>query len=120
MVTVGSQLEESSTKELLLWLLRKRRRLRVKGFSMMPLLQPGEEVLVDITAYKKKPPQLGDLVVATHPYLPELHLIKRVAQVLEDGSCFLIGENISVSTDSRSFGLVALEKIVGRVTSRFP
>ncbi len=119
-VILGRDLEESNIEELLLWLLRKRRRLRVKGFSMMPLLQPGEEILVDIKAYEKKLPQLGDLVIAVHPNYPNLRLIKRVAQVSEDGYCFLIGDNTSASTDSRSFGLVALEQIVGRVTSRFP
>ena len=86
----------------------------------MPLLQPGEEILVDIKAYENKLPQLGDLVIAIHPDSPNLRLIKRVAQVSEDGHCFLIGDNTSASTDSRSFGLVALEQIIGRVTSRFP
>ena len=112
-------LKESTYTELLLWLLRKRKRFRVTGLSMMPLLKPGEEILVDFKAYQKSPPQVGDLVVAAHPYRPDLQIIKRVALVSEDGSCFLRGDNLTESSDSRSFGVVAAEKILGRVTSRF-
>ncbi|MGB7520209.1 MAG: nickel-type superoxide dismutase maturation protease [Spirulinaceae cyanobacterium] len=117
---MGRELRESSTKELLLWLLRKRWRLRVTGVSMLPLLQPGEEILVDTRAYKNELPKLGDLVVAKHPHLANLRLIKRVSKVFEDGSCFLKGDNALASTDSRSFGLVDSQQILGRVTSRFP
>ncbi len=87
---------------------------------MLPLLQPGEEILVDTQAYKNKLPKPGDLVVAKHPHLSNLRLVKRVTGVFEDGSCFLKGDNASASTDSRSFGLVNSEQILGRVTSRLP
>ncbi len=112
-------LKDSTYTELLLWLLRKRKRFRVTGLSMMPMLKPGEEILVDFKAYQKSPPQVGDLVVAIHPNHPDLQIIKRVAFISEDGSCFLQGDNLTESTDSRAFGVVALEKILGKVTSRF-
>ena len=86
---------------------------------MAPLLEPGEEVLVDPRAYRRTPPRPGDIVVARHPYRTDLLLVKRVANVLEDGTCVLEGDNRSESTDSRAFGSLPPERILGRVTSRF-
>ncbi len=114
------ELKESHIRELLLWLLRLRRRFRVTGNSMTPLLKPGDEVLINPGAYRRAPPKPGDIVVARHPYRADLRLVKRVASVLADGRCFIEGDNLSESTDSRSFGAVAFEQILGRVTSRFP
>lgn len=85
---------------------------------MLPLLKPGEEILIDPRAYKRLFPRVNDIVVAKHPYA-DFRLVKRVVAVLEDGSCFLRGDNLLESTDSRSFGAVKLEQILGRVTSRF-
>ncbi|NES85082.1 MAG: nickel-type superoxide dismutase maturation protease [Moorea sp. SIO2B7] len=113
-------MNQSSYQELLLWLLRKRRRFRVTGVSMSPLLEPGDEILVDLRAYQQQLPCIGDLVVANHPYRQDFQLVKRVVLVFEDGSCFLKGDNSLESTDSRSFGTVTLDQILGRVTSRLP
>lgn len=87
---------------------------------MAPLLKPKDEILVDLKAYRDQQPRPGEIVIAQHPYQTDLRLVKRVALVQEDGSCFLTGDNSAESTDSRSFGLVAPEQILGQVTSRFP
>ncbi|NEP35567.1 MULTISPECIES: nickel-type superoxide dismutase maturation protease [unclassified Moorena] len=110
---------KNSIPELLLWILRKRLRFRVTGVSMTPLFKPGEEILIDPRAYQHIPPKIGDIVVARHPYQNHLRLVKRVTLVLEDGRCFLKGDNRLESTDSRSFGLVDSQQIIGKVTSRF-
>ena len=113
-------LEEASTaKKLLLLLVGARKRLRVTGSSMIPLLQPGEEILFHPQAYSHTFPQVGDIIVAQHPFQGK-KIVKRVTAVLEDGSCFLIGDNHVASTDSRSYGFVAIDKILGRVTNKFP
>ncbi|MGK7934648.1 MAG: nickel-type superoxide dismutase maturation protease [Xenococcaceae cyanobacterium] len=117
--TIRAKLPESNYLELLFWTLRKRKRFRVTGLSMTPLVQPGEEVLVDLNAYQKSFPQVGEVVIATHPYYADLNIIKRVVSVAKDGSCFLQGENLVESSDSRFFGMVTLDQILGRVTSRF-
>ena len=116
----SDDLNESSWRELLLWLLRFRKRFRVTGTSMAPLLQPGDEVLVDPRAYKRAAPRVGDIVVSRHPYRVDVRLVKRVTAILEDDRSFLEGDNPSDSTDSRSFGAVAPQQILGRVISRFP
>jgi nickel-type superoxide dismutase maturation protease len=111
--------ELQTALKLLQLLLGMRKRLRVSGYSMLPKLQPGEEILFNPKAYREKLPEVGDIVVAQHPYQIK-QIIKRVAVVLEDGSCFLTGDNTSSSTDSRSFGFVPPNKILGKVTSKFP
>lgn len=113
---MGHDLAESNFKELLLWLLRLRRRFRVTGASMFPLLQPGDEVLLDIHAYKQQQPQLGDIVVASHPTQAELMIVKRVTAVHPNHTLQLKGDNPSESTD---YDNIPIEQIIGRVTSRF-
>lgn len=112
-------LRDASSKEYLLWLLRQRRRFRVSGPSMLPGLQPGEEVLIDPGAYSYCAPSPGDVVVAEHPKQPGLRLIKRVIAVLDTEACLLVGDNPDASTDSRNFGAVSKQLILGKVTSRF-
>lgn len=106
-------------KELLLWLLGKRKRFRITGNSMLPLLKPGEEVLIDPNIYQKQLPKVGEIVVAQHPTQKDLQLIKRVASIRDNGSCLLLGDNPTASTDSRQFGEVPLCLIQGQVTCRF-
>lgn len=121
MMAIGqaSELNRADIEEFFLWILRQRRRFRVTGNSMLPLLETGEEVLVDIHAYEQHPPEPGDIVVAEHPGRPGLRLVKRVIAVLDTGACLLTGDNPVESTDSRNFGAVPPQKILGRVTSRF-
>ncbi|WP_008315273.1 nickel-type superoxide dismutase maturation protease [Leptolyngbya sp. PCC 6406] len=116
--------------DVLLWLGRRRRRWRVTGESMVPLLQPGEEVLMNPHAYRdgQRPaqrghrhPRPGEIVVARHPQRPDCFpLIKRVRIVASDGRCHLEGDNGAASTDSRQFGLVPPQDILGQVVCRFP
>ncbi|BBA79022.1 hypothetical protein RGRSB_0441 [cyanobacterium endosymbiont of Rhopalodia gibberula] len=110
----------SKNQELLFWLLRLRQRFCVTGASMFPLLKAGEEVLVDTRAYRRRLPEIGDLVVAKHPYRHNLKIIKRVVLVDKNGNCFLLGENKAESNDSRYFGFITLHHIIGKVTSKFP
>ncbi len=112
-------LKNSTWWDILLWLSRQRRRFRVTGLSMLPLLQPGDEILVNFKAYRNQSPQAGEIIVAQHPYKPNTRIVKRVSGVREDGACFLQGDNSAESTDSRAFGWIHPQQILGRVTSRF-
>ena len=108
--------------EILLWLLRKRKVVRVTGNSMVPTLKPKDLILVNPQAYGKKAPQVDDIVIANHPHQSNLSIVKRVIAVNEDGACFLQGDNTFPfeSTDSRDYGFVAQELILAQVTSRIP
>lgn len=87
---------------------------------MLPTLQPGDEVLVNPYAYQQQLPNPGELVIAQHPLKPELRLIKRLVTVRANGDCLLMGDNPAESTDSRSFGAVPHQLILGQVVCRFP
>jgi nickel-type superoxide dismutase maturation protease len=115
----GSEIQ-FSPHEWLLWLLSFRKRFRVTGSSMAPLLQAGDEVLVDLCAYRRQPPRPGDVVLVRHPYRPGLRMVKRVTAVVGDNDYQVQGDNSPESTDSRSFGAVSGQHILGRVTSRMP
>ena len=105
--------------DLLLLLLRRRKRLKIVGNSMLPLLQPGDEVLIDPYAYKNSLPKLNDLVVTRHPQQPKITVVKRVTAIDAEEKYFLTGDNIAYSTDSRHWGSVKLQDILGKVTSYF-
>ena len=112
-------LPKTNYQELLLLLLRQRKRLKVIGNSMLPLLQPGTEILIDPHAYHKFPPQIDDIVVTTHPCDPQLTIVKRITDIDREGKCFLTGDNLAASTDSRHWGTVGFREIIGKVTSYF-
>ena len=86
---------------------------------MLPLLLPGDEVLVNPRAYRRRLPKPGEIAIACHPARPNLRVVKRVAAVSDDGYCLLLGDNPAQSTDSRSFGAVSVENLLGQVTSIF-
>lgn len=112
------ELKEAQGIDILLWLLRRRSRVRVTGTSMAPLLQPGDELLVNPFAYRRSPPEIGDIVIAWHPQREQFKLIKRVVEITTDGY-WIEGDNLAESTDSRLFGAVPRTSILGKVVRRF-
>lgn len=113
-------LRNSHFQDIAFWLLRRYHRFRVTGESMLPLLPPQREVLIDPEAYRHTLPQPGEIIVAYHPQQPHLRIIKRIEFVEPDGECYLKGDNAAASTDSRQFGLVPLAQIQGKVICLFP
>jgi nickel-type superoxide dismutase maturation protease len=111
---VPNQLVKTGWVELFFWLLRLRQRIVVVGFSMMPTLQEGDELLI---AHRKKL-LLGDIVVLAHPRDSSITIIKRVKRLENDGAVWIEGDNPDESTDSRQFGIVGNGEITGVVTSR--
>jgi nickel-type superoxide dismutase maturation protease len=83
---------------------------------MLPLLAPGDEVLVDPRASIRP----GHIVVARHPYRSDLLLVKYLVAFDEAGRAQLEGLNPEESTDSRTQGNVPRALLLGKVTSRFP
>ena len=91
-----------------------RARVAVVGASMEPTLQPGDWLLVDPTAYRRRQPKPGQLVVAPDPREPERELVKRVAAVDLDGRLLLAGDDRDASTNSRTFGAIDPATVRGR------
>ncbi len=93
-------------------------RFRVADDSMRPTLEPGDYVLVNRWAYRRRGPAVGDVVVLRDPEEPARFLVKRVASEPDPGSLFVVGDNEARSRDSRHFGPVRRAAVVGRIWIR--
>jgi nickel-type superoxide dismutase maturation protease len=90
-------------------------RYEVAGESMTPSIAPGERVVVNRAAYWFGRPRAGDVVVVRDPRVEDRMLVKRI-EAGADGDDWLVrGDNSSASTDSRAFGPVPRDLIVGKV-----
>lgn len=103
--------------EWLYLLLRRRIRIRVTGDSMQPTLNNGDIVLVNKKAYTDTFPQIGDIVIARHPYQKDLTIIKRIAEITVEERLILHSDNPKAGSDSRQFGTISPSRILGQVTS---
>lgn len=81
---------------------------RTVGESMQPKLKPHRLLLATCWYRELKP---GDLVVVHHEGMEK---VKRI-ELLEESKMYLLGDNSPLSTDSRQFGWVGTELVVGKV-----
>jgi signal peptidase I len=96
-----------------------------QGRSMLPALEPGSVLIVNKAAYGIRLPGVGiylfrwavphegDMVVFYTP-LGE-RAVKRCSTVDSDGSFFALGDNDLESFDSRSYGSISQDHILGKV-----
>ncbi|PID41062.1 MAG: S26 family signal peptidase [Proteobacteria bacterium] len=92
--------------------------VQLDGHSMFPTFRDGDILDVDTDAYLTSSPRIGDVVLADHPFIKNCYIIKRVHDITKDDRLILHGDSTLESTDSRSFGSVALKHIRGRVVAR--
>ena len=90
----------------------------VSGDSMKPAYPAGSCLLVNRLIYKFISPKVGDAIIARDPRDRDRLLLKRVMKKDENGF-WLAGDNPSESTDSRIFGSVERDLIVGKVLFRY-
>jgi signal peptidase I len=108
------------------------RRYAVEGRSMLQAYKPGDRLLVESVTYRRRRPRVGEVVVVTQPAALGRLDLKRVAagpgaEVTVGGSIdflgqdewYVVGDNLSESTDSRQLGPVTTKDIVGRVWFRY-
>ena len=81
---------------------------------MQPTLNDNDVVLIESTSDVA----VGDIVLARHPYKQSVKMLKRVANIDENGRFSLVGDNPGESTDSRKFGTVSIEYIYGKAVCR--
>ena len=89
-------------------------RIRIVGPSMTPTLATGDWWLVRRTR-RVRP---GDVVLLVHPRRPDALVVKRVDHPVE-GGWWVLGDNPDASEDSRTFGSVPADHIVGRLWFRY-
>ena len=81
---------------------------RVVGGSMAPKLRPGQLIVATGLFRRLRP---GQVVVLRKN---DKELVKRI-EAIEAGRLFVIGDNLAASTDSRQFGWLDRDTVVGRV-----
>lgn len=105
------------------------RRYVVQGRSMLQAYAPGDRLVVEGLTYRLRPPRIGEAVVVRREGRLDL---KRIAagpgaevtvrgqpDILGADEWFVLGDNLSESTDSRELGPVKRDEIVGRVWFRY-
>jgi nickel-type superoxide dismutase maturation protease len=89
-------------------------RVAVVERSMEPALRPGDWLLV----WRTKRAKPGRIVIARHPAMPGMLLVKRFERRAQDGGWWLVSDNPGAgAVDSRRFGPVSV--IEGRVLLRY-
>jgi signal peptidase I len=96
-----------------------------EGTSMNPAIRPGTVLVINRLVYgfrlpwsevylaRWSAPQPGDVVVF---YTPQGQIaVKRCGAVLETGDFIALGDNSLQSFDSRSYGPVRTDNIIGKV-----
>ena len=97
----------------------RRKLFQVEGDSMLPSLQPRQRLIVKPLAQEASAPENGSVVVCRHPNDAALVITKRVWRS-QGQLLYLRGDNPVASTDSRHFGLVPMECVIGVVTAVIP
>lgn len=90
-------------------------RIAFTGPSMLPTLRPGDHLLVRRSAAVR----VGDIVAVRRPDRSFLIVVKRVERLVDDGRWWLRGDNAAASDDSRVFGSVGADDLLGRVIWRY-
>ena len=88
--------------------------LDVDGPSMAPTLSHGDRLVCRYGAGVRP----GAIVVARHPLRQELLVVKRATE-RRTGGWWLLSDNSLVESDSRDYGPVPDELVLGRVLCRF-
>lgn len=85
--------------------------------SMSPTLQTSDVVLIDTWAYKTQPPLADDIIIVKRT-ATSMVLAKRLQKTRshnEERELFIVGDNTNSSIDSRRFGWVSDDYLIGKV-----
>ena len=89
---------------------------RVDGNSMAPTLQHGDQVITSRFLANFGTLNVGDIVLVQ---VEDRTVIKRIADILDDGTYFVLGDNLLTSVDSRHFGPVENRHILAKIIFKY-
>jgi nickel-type superoxide dismutase maturation protease len=84
---------------------------KISGHSMAPKIKNQDSVLASGIYYWFFSPKINDVVVFSYK---NNNLVKRIAGI-KNGKYFLQGDNKNDSLDSRKFGFILRNQILGKV-----
>lgn len=88
-------------------------RFVIHGHSMEPTIKENQTVFVSALPFLLRKPKINDIVAIKHPH-DNKTFIKRIIMI-ENKKYFVQGDNKSDSIDSRKFGMIGKELIIGKV-----
>ncbi|CAN5292695.1 nickel-type superoxide dismutase maturation protease [soil metagenome] len=109
-----NELPEADWLEEIAYICGFREIFLIEGDSMFPALKNGDLILIN--PYDDL--EIGDIVLARHPFKQSVKIIKRIAEILPEEKYILLGDNLPESTDSRSFGAIQAKDILGKAVCR--
>ncbi|MGH7237676.1 MAG: S26 family signal peptidase [Candidatus Saccharimonadales bacterium] len=77
---------------------------------MVPNLEAGQKIIATSLFRRVSP---GQVIIVTHLGKEKVKRVERVDD--EEQKVFVIGDNLSASTDSRHFGWLNYDNIIGKV-----
>ncbi len=90
--------------------------MQVEGYSMWPTLKPKDRVIVRPLNQHSELPPIGAIIVCIHPHQPSCRVIKRLSAVT-DNQLTILGDYPDASTDSRQWGSISRECLIGDVVA---
>lgn len=99
----------------------------VQGSSMVPTFHDGDYLIINEIGYRFSEPERGDVIVFRYPKNPSQFYIKRIAYLpgedindvtLQKDEYYVLGDNKAASSDSRYWGPVKKDLIIGRAMIR--
>jgi len=78
---------------------------------MEPTLNDGDSIIFEKFIDQKL--NVGNIILCNHPYKKDKKIVKRIKKIIEENLVFLEGDNSLCSTDSRSFGPLSIDNIIG-------
>lgn len=84
---------------------------KISGHSMEPILKNKDSILVSGLLYLFKKPKINDIVAFVYK---DKVLVKRIVKITNE-KYFLAGDNNKDSFDSREFGFVSKNQILGKI-----